>query len=89
MCSIEAGLYAGAAVVGQLASNRRNDKMLQAQKKANKPMPEQPKVADASVRRAGNLARRAAARGGQSSTRRTNPLGITGSAGNARTLLGG
>ncbi|MCG7931488.1 MAG: hypothetical protein N0E44_15735 [Candidatus Thiodiazotropha lotti] len=90
MCTIEAGVAAGAAVVGALASDRNSDKMIQAQKRSRKKKPETPTYADASVRDAGNLARRMASSGGQSSTRRTgNPLGLPGGTGNTRTLLGG
>ncbi|MEW8025528.1 MAG: hypothetical protein AB2777_22470 [Candidatus Thiodiazotropha endolucinida] len=90
MCEATTVATIGAAIVGAYASKRNTDKTIQAQKKARKKQPATPTYADASVRNAGNLARRIASAGGQSSTRRSgSPLGLPGGAGNARTLLGG
>ncbi|MCU7931427.1 MAG: hypothetical protein KZQ90_11550 [Candidatus Thiodiazotropha sp. (ex Codakia rugifera)] len=58
-------------------------------KRSNKPAPSAPTQASVGVRDAALRARRRAAAGGQSSTHRTNPLGITGDAPTiGNTLLG-
>lgn len=90
MCTPMAVATVGSAVIGAHANKRNTEKTIRAQERARRRQPATPTYADASVRNAGNLARRIASAGGQSSTRRSgNPLGLPGNVGNARTLLGG